>query len=229
MNKPITGARRFAGDKWDYARLKAVAEAASCSVNDVTLAVCGGALRRYLSELSELPEKSLVAMVPISLRRPGDAFDAESGNAFGAILCDLATTTASATERLVTVHAAMVDGKRRFEGLSTAEAIAVSRLIMGGSAISQLLPSLAPAKPPFNLVISNVPAGSRPLYFNGSKMTDIYPVSMISEGQGMNITVTRYADTVSFGIVGDRTWLPHLQRMLIHLEEALVQLEDEVC
>ncbi|RHW23611.1 DUF1298 domain-containing protein [Nocardioides immobilis] len=79
-----------------------------------------------------------------------------------------------------------------------------------------------------NLVISNVPATSETLYSNGAEMTDIYPVSMISEGQAMNITLTRYADQMTFGIVGDRKALPSLQRMLVHLDEALLALEKSV-
>ncbi|MFT4263829.1 MAG: wax ester/triacylglycerol synthase family O-acyltransferase [Nocardioides sp.] len=228
LNQPLTGARRFAGDHWSYPRLKAVAAAADCQVNDVALAMCGGALRAYLTDLRELPEASLISMVPISLRRDRDEFDAESGNAFGAILCDLRTTTVSAAERLAGIASSMVRSKELFAGLGTAEAIALSRIIMGGAAVGSMTPALAPERPPFNLIVSNVPASPVPLYFNGSEMTDIYPVSMISERQGMNITVTRYADTMTFGIVGDRRHLPSLQRMLIHLEDALAQLEAEI-
>jgi hypothetical protein len=96
---------------------------------------------------------------------------------------------------------------------------------MSGAAVSALTGVTSTPRQPFNLIVSNVPATSHPLYLNGAEMTDIYPISMISEGQRMNITVTRYADHLTFGIVGDRTSLPSLQRMLVHLENALVDLE----
>lgn len=228
LNGKITGARRFAGDKWAYARLKEVAVAAGTTVNDVVLAMCGGALRRYLTDLDELPDRSLIAMVPISLRRAGTAFDAGSGNAFGSILCDLQTTTDDPAERLAKIRETMTVSKRRMESLSPGEALAVSRVVMGGAAVAALTGFTSTPRQPFNLVISNVPASPHPLYFNGAEMTDLYPISMISEGQRMNITVTRYADSITFGIVGDRSSLPHLQRMLVHLEDTLADLEKAV-
>jgi WS/DGAT/MGAT family acyltransferase len=228
LNGKITGARRFAGDKWPYARLKAVAVGAGGTVNDVVLAMCGGALRGYLADIDELPDRSLIAMVPISLRREGAAFDAGSGNAFGSILCDLQTTTDDPAERLDAIRETMTVSKKRMESLSPGEALAVSRVVMGGAAVAALTGFTSTPRQPFNLVISNVPASPQPLYYNGAQMTDIYPISMISEGQRMNITVTRYADSVTFGIVGDRSCLPHLQRMLVHLEDTLSDLEKAV-
>lgn len=224
FNVGIGGARRFAGNVWDYSRFKAVATASGCSVNDVVLSVCGGALRAFLDELDALPDRSLVAMVPVSLRRPDSVFASGEGNAFGSILCDLGTTEQDAGARLSSVNSQMAAGKERLAALSPPEVLAVSRLIMGGAVLSALGLGATPRQP-FNLIISNVPASQNPLYWNGAQMTDIYPISMISEGQGVNITVTRYADTITFGIVGDRKAVPHLQRMLVHLENALAELE----
>jgi len=224
LNAPLTGARRFAGDVWPHARLKAVAVASSCTVNDVVLAVCSGALRSYLDELNALPDKPLIAMVPVSLRGQDSSATPGEGNAFGSILCNLRTTDPDAGSRLAGIRESMVGSKERLSGMRPAEVNAVSRLIMGGSALTAF--GLAsPARQPFNLVISNVPAASAPLYWNGAEMTELYPMSMISEGQAMNITVTRYVDKLAFGVVGCRTAVPHLQRMLVHLETALAELE----
>jgi diacylglycerol O-acyltransferase len=227
LNSPISGARRFAGDTWSHERLKAIATAAGCTVNDVVLAVCGGALRDYLVELDALPDRSLIAMVPISLRRDDDAFDGE-GNAFGAILVDLRTTEADPGERLGAIIRETCAAKARMNALSPGDAAAVSKAIMGGAALGAITGITGTPRQPFNLIISNVPATRHPLYWNGAELTDIYPISMISEGQAMNITVTRYAGSVMFGIVGDRAALPRLQRMLIHLDNALTDLEKTV-
>lgn len=226
FNVPISGARRFAGDVWRYDRLKRVATAASCTVNDVVLAMCGSALRDYLLELGELPDDSLVAMVPVSLRGAGSAATPGEGNAFGSILCDLATDKASATERLAAITESTAGAKDRLSGRSPGEVQLMSRLIMGGALVSALTGVTRTPRQPFNLIISNVPAGSRPLYWNGAEMTEIYPLSMIMEGQALNITVTRYVDKFAFGIVGCRTAVPRLQRLLIHLEQALLDLES---
>jgi hypothetical protein len=99
-------------------------------------------------------------------------------------------------------------------------------MIMGGAILSAM--GIGTPRQPFNLIISNVPASQQPLFWNGAQMTDVYPISMISEGQALNITVTRYADKITFGIVGDRKAVPHLQRMLIHVENALADLEKAV-
>ncbi|HSV37682.1 MAG TPA: wax ester/triacylglycerol synthase family O-acyltransferase, partial [Nocardioidaceae bacterium] len=224
FNVGIGGARRFAGDQWDYARLKAIATATHCSVNDIVLTVCGAALRSFLVELDALPDRPLIAMVPVSLRRPDAVFASGEGNAFGSILCDLGTDQGDPMARLESIHQQMSIGKKRLSELSPREVLAVSRLIMGGAVLSALGLGGTPRQP-FNLIISNVPASQHPLYYNGAEMTDIYPISMISEGQAVNITVTRYADKITFGIVGDRKAVPHLQRMLIHLENAITDLE----
>lgn len=227
FNTDIGGARRFAGDKWEHARFKRAATTAGCTVNDVILSVCGGALRGFLDELGALPDQSLIAMVPVSVRRSGTEFTSGEGNAFGSILCDLGTTEPDAGVRLESVRKQMKAGKERFERMSPQEVIAVSRLIMGGAVLGSFGITGTPRQA-FNLIISNVPATRDPLYLNGARMTDIYPISMISGGQALNITVTRYADHLTFGIVGDRKAVPHLQRMLIHLENAISDVEKAV-
>ena len=94
--------------------------------------------------------------------------------------------------------------------------------ILGGSAVEMLSPVMRPA---FNVVISNVPGPRNPLYFNGARLTGSYPVSVLVDGQAMNITATSYAGSLDFGILGCRRNVPHLQRMLGHLEDELAALE----
>ena len=228
LNVKIGMSRRFAGDQWPLERLKPVAVAAGATVNDVGIAMVGGALRSYLRELGSLPERSLVAMVPVSVRRQGAKFSEGEGNAFGALLCDLGTDHDDPARRLGSVRDQTAAAKERFSRMTPAEVLVVSKLLMGGVVVSSLTGITALPRYPFNLIISNVPAANRPLYANGARMTDIYPVSMISEAQAMNVTLTRYDDQMTFGIVGDRRALPHLQRMLVHLDDALVALEKSV-
>jgi diacylglycerol O-acyltransferase len=225
LNVKVGGARRFAGDHWPLERLKALANVVGGTVNDVGLAMAGAALRSYLDEIGKLPDRSLIAMVPVSVRRPGTDFPDGEGNAFGAMLCDLGTDHDEPIARLESIRDQTRAAKDRFAAMEPAEVLAVSKLIMGGAIVSSLTGVTALPRHPFNLIISNVPATNRPLYYNGAEMTDIYPVSMISEAQALNVTLTRYHDQMTFGLVGDRRALPHLQRMLIHLDEALAHLE----
>lgn len=228
LNVKVGGARRFAGDRWPLARLKAVGAAAGGTVNDVGLAMCGAALRGYLDELGRLPDRSLIAMVPVSVRGKGCDAATGAGNAFGAMLCDLGTVQADPAARLSSITAQTRSAKQRFGAMTAAEVLAVSRLIMGGAILSSFTGITALPRHPFNLIISNVPATDFPLYYNGAEMTEIYPVSMISEAQAMNITMSRYAGSMTFGVVGDRKALPSLQRILHHLDRALAELEEAV-
>lgn len=223
LNVPITGARRFAADKWDLERIRAVGKATDATVNDVYMAVCAGALRRYLLQLDALPEDPLVSMVPVSLRRDGDG---SSGNAVGLILCNLGTHLDDPEERFATVTGSMDRGKLRLEGL-TPEAV----LLLSGASFAPL--SLGPLfrfeplrRPPFNIVISNVPGPRETRYYNGARMDGSYPISIPFDGQALNITATSYAGSLCVGLTGCRRSVPRLQRLLGDLEDSLSELEQ---
>lgn len=93
----------------------------------------------------------------------------------------------------------------------------------------ELIPVLkTTARPPFNLVISNVPGSRDRLYWGGAELVGNYPMSIVLDGQALNITLTNTADRIDFGIVGCRTSVPHLQRLLVHIEDSLSDLERAV-
>jgi diacylglycerol O-acyltransferase / wax synthase len=224
LNTSITGSRRFAGQAWSMDRLRQVGKAADATLNDVVLAMCSGALRAYLLEHEALPERPLVAMTPVSLRTD---VDGEPSNAVGTILCNLGTDLENAGARLVAVRASMLHGKAVLKGLSQNQVTALSAVVMAPLLLSVLgLHGVTP--PPFNLVISNVPGPKEPLYWNGARLQGMFPLSIPLDGQALNITVTSYAGEVQFGLTGCRRSVPSLQRLLGHLEQALVDLEDAV-
>ncbi len=224
FNVPITGARRFAAQGWPLERIRAVGEAAGCTVNDVMLAMCAGALREYMGERDALPDKPLVAAVPISLREDASA----GGNAIGLILCTLATDLPDAGERLAAISESMRRGKAFYRGMSQLQITALSAIPFAPLAVALLPGALRLTPPSFNLLISNVPGPKQPLYWNGAKLLGVYPVSIPYEGQALNITVTSYAGSLEFGLTGCRRTVPHLQRMLGHLDTALADLEKAV-
>ncbi len=223
LNVSITGARRFAADDWPLERLSAVREATGATINDVLMGMCAGALRRYLLDLGELPDDPLVAMVPVSLR---EADDQALSNAVGVVLCNLGTHLADTEERFAWVRNSMEQGKLSLRGLTPTAAMLVSALTFAPLALGPLFRFEAFRRPPFNLVISNVPGPREQLYWNGAKLLGDYPLSIPSHGQAVNITATTVNGDLDIGITGDRNALPHLQDLLDHLETSLVELEQ---
>ncbi len=224
LNVHITGARRFAAQGWSLPRIKAVAKTAGCTLNDLVLAMCSGALRRYLDEHHGLPDESLTAMVPVSLRRD----DSAEGNAVGAVLTSLATATVDPAKRLAQIQESMEIAKESLRGLTPLQMLAVSAANMLPSPIVSMLGGGEGWRPPFNITISNVPGPRQPLFSNGARLQGIYPMSVPYHGQALNITITSYVDSLEFGLTGCRRRVPHLQRLLVHLEDSLAELEASV-
>jgi diacylglycerol O-acyltransferase len=223
FNVPIGGARRAAAQSWPLARFKGVKNATGATVNDVVLAMCAGALRAYLSEQEALPDSPLVAMVPVSLRTAGE--EDAGGNMVGTILCNLATDIEDPAKRLEAISISMSDNKKVFAELPRTQALALSAFLSSGIAMGLLPGFVSSAPPPFNIVISNVPGAREPMYWNGARLDGNYPLSIALDGQALNITMTNNADNLDFGLVGCRRSVPHLQRLLGHLEDSLVDLE----
>ena len=224
FNVPITGARRFAAESWDLERVRALADTTGGSVNDVVLAMSAGALRRYLLDHDALPQQPLVSAVPVSLR--GGEEEAETGNAVGVVLCNLGTHLEDPVARFDLIHRSMRDSKAQLQGLGPMAVILLSALNFGPVALGPLYRYELLQKPAFNVIISNVPGPEKPLYWNGARLEGIYPVSIPYDGQALNITVTSYAGSLEFGLIGCRRRVPRLQRLLDHLEDSLAELEQ---
>ncbi|RAV08938.1 wax ester/triacylglycerol synthase family O-acyltransferase [Mycolicibacterium sp. GF69] len=221
LNRPLTGARRFAAQSWSIDRIKAVAKEYDATLNDVVLAMCSGALREYLRSSDQLPAKSLVAAVPVALpRTDGD------GNAVTMVLSRLATDVADPIERLRRIQASMRAAKDTMGGRTPLQLSAIGALTsIGPSSLATVPGFSAAAPPPYNVVISNVPGPRDRLYWRDAELEGWYPVSMPIEGQSLNITVLSYGDNLEFGLTGCRRNVAHLQRLLGHLEDTLATLE----
>jgi diacylglycerol O-acyltransferase / wax synthase len=222
LNVPITGARRFAAQSWPMHRVRQISNAAGVTVNDVVLAICSGALRSYLLGLDALPDAPLIAMVPASLRTSRAR---EEGNAIGAVMCNLGTHLADPAARLATVHHSMSEGKNVLAGMSPLQIRAMTALGMSPLVVNPLLRLTDVLRPPFNLVISNIPGPRKAVYWNGARLDGLYPLSIPLDGQALNITVTSYSDEIAFGLTGCRRSVPHLQHLLGHLDDELSALE----
>jgi WS/DGAT/MGAT family acyltransferase len=222
LNVQITGSRRFAADSWSLERIRAVQRAAGATLNDVLMGMSAGALRAYLLELDELPDDPLVSMVPVSLREAGND---DGGNAVGVVLCNLGTHLADPAARWQLVRESMVQGKLSLQGLSANAALLVSALTFAPLGLGPLFRFDAFKRPPFNLVISNVPGPLEDRWWRGARVEGHYPLSIPSHGQAVNITASTAIGQLNIGITGDRRALPSLQRLLVHLETSLQELE----
>ena len=222
INTKVSGARRFVAQSWEFDRVKAVCKALDGTLNDIVLAMCAGALRRYLESRNELPRHSLKAMAPVSLREEGDL---ESANAVGFITADLATNIKDPEKRLRAIQQSMRAGKELLQGLSSREASIFMQLTQLPAVVTSVL-GLADKFPAFSTVISNVPGPREQLYWNGARLDGIYPASIVFDGFAMNITLVSYNNQLDFGIVACRRSLPQIQRSIDYLEDALQELEE---
>ncbi len=229
FNQRITGSRRFAAQDWPIERLRAIGKASGSTINDVVLAMCGGAVRQYLLELGALPDAPLVAMVPVGLKaRESHLASTDGGNAVGAVMCRLGTDLADPADRLEAIHCSMEDGKDALSSMTPAQIIAMTALGQAPAILPPLLRMHGILPSPYNLIISNVPGPRDPHYWNGARMTGIYPLSIPINGMALNITCTSYDGKMGFGLTGCRRTLPHLQRLLTHLDDEVAALEKAV-
>jgi diacylglycerol O-acyltransferase len=218
----ISGQRRFATQQYDMDEIKALARAGECSVNDIVLYLSGSALRRYLAEHARVPDRSLTAGIPVNLR---EADDESMGTAVGMIVAELGTNIKNPAERLEAIKRSTAEAKRHLRELPSA-ARASYALIINGPYIAGLLAGLGAHAPiPFNVGVSNVPGPPAPLYMNGSRLDALYPLSLLLQGNALNITCVSYAGTLNFGFTGARDTLPHLQRLAIYMGESLAEIE----
>jgi diacylglycerol O-acyltransferase / wax synthase len=222
-NHSVTPHRRFAMRSMQLSNLKRLKEATGGTLNDVVMAVCTGALRQYLIEHDALPDDPLRAMVPVSIRT-GQEEDPWT-NRVSAIVAELPTDCEDPLERVTRCRDAMHVAKRQFDLVpadALAEAAEYTSPVVAASAI-RLVSRLKLAdrvNTPVNVVISNVPGPRDPLYFAGAKLDAYIPVSTISDGVGLNITVHSYEDRMDFGLISDRELVPDLWHLVdLHIEE----------
>ncbi len=229
LNQNITGSRRIAAQDWPIDRLRAIGRATGATLNDVVLAMCSGAMRTYLLELDALPDTSLVAMVPVGLKaKQSQIASAEGGNAVGAVMVQLATNLPDPADRLARVHRSMVDGKRALSSMTPVQIMAMSALGQTPAILGPILRMQGIVRPPYNLIISNVPGPRTTHYWNGAQLLGTYPLSIPINGMALNITCTSYDGNMAFGLTGCRRTVPHLQRLLTHLDSEVKALENAV-
>ncbi len=223
----VSGHRRVAFDSISLTEVKEVKNAFGCTVNDVVLALCTGALRTLLTVQGELPAGPLVAMVPVSVRTPKQA--GTYGNRVSVILAELPTNEPDPARRLELMNQTMRSAKERHRALPAslmqdANVFVPPALFPRAARASARLMATHGFQTPGNVAISNVPGTPQPVYCAGAKQRATYPVSAVMDGVGLNITVLSYRDTLGFGVVADREQLEDPWPLLDGVHDALAEL-----
>lgn len=226
-NASITPHRRFAYGSVPLEDAKTIRRAFGCTFNDVVMAVCSGTLRRYLTAHDCLPDESLIAMVPVSVRSGNE--DDTYQNRVSAMLADLATNEKDPVKRLRRVQQSMTAAKTSFaaipaDTLQDYTQFAPPAVAARAMRMYSRLRIADRMNPPFNLIISNVPGPNYPLYSAGAELKHFYPVSALADGQGLNMTVQSYNGNLDFGFIADRDLVPDLWTMMDHLQASMNEL-----
>ena len=222
LNGRVREKRRFATQQFTMERLRTLAAAAGGTLNDVVLAMCGGALRRFLLERDELPERSLTTGIPVSVR-PAD--DEGTGNAITFIIATLGTDIDNAVDRFEAIRRSVRHAKDHVQSLPRQAMGQYTVLLMAPTIVTLLTGVGGHTRPMFNITISNVPGPEKPLYFRGAELLATYPASIVTHGQAVNITCQSYAGKMNFGYTGCHTSVPRLQRLAVYTADALAELE----
>ena len=228
FNGRISAHRRFAFGQLPLADVKEVKNARGVTVNDVVVSICAGAVRRWLVKHDDLPDEPLVAQIPVSVRT--DEQVGTYGNRIMLMSAPLFSDEPDPVARLEETHAAMMDMKERHKALpasllQNANEMIPPAVFSRAARLTFRLSTSRPGRPAWNLVISNVPGPQFPLYLAGARLVANYPVSVITDGMGLNITVMSYDGHLDFGIVADRDLMPDVHEMIGWLEEELEALK----
>jgi diacylglycerol O-acyltransferase / wax synthase len=228
FNATISPHRAFATSRVPLDAITEVKDALGVTMNDIVLALCSGALRRYLLDDGELPSTPLVAQVPVSLRTEDQKGDV--GVKVGAMFASLATDVDDPIERVKAIHESTQQAKLLRNALNTKRVLGVTDVaapaFIGLTARMLTAAGLEAAGPPvFNLIVSNVPGPPFPLYVAGARVEAMYPMGPLLYGGGLNITVLSYLDSLDVGVLACREAVPEPGRVADGIPAALAELQ----
>jgi WS/DGAT/MGAT family acyltransferase len=225
FDQPLTTRREVALTTLALEPVKAVKDHHDVTVNDVVLAVCAGGLRRWLEERDALPIDPLLALVPVSVA--GDVVDAETGDHVLPVVSSLATDTRDPILRIQVIQDATREARRR-------RAVGARRLrdwahfaapaVLGqaGRVVARTLAATDP--PPCNVVATNIPGPTIPLFLAGAAVRDLFFFGPLAEGAPIDITVVSYGDRMDVAVVGCPDTDPAVPDLTRHMESALEEL-----
>ncbi|WP_354702113.1 Putative diacylglycerol O-acyltransferase [Paraconexibacter sp. AEG42_29] len=228
FNGKISPHRRFSFGSLSLPAVKALKKAYGVTVNDVVVTLTTSAIRDWLIAHDELPEDPLLAQIPVSVRT--DEERGTFGNKISIMIAPLATHIADPVERLRFTHEAMKAAKDRHRALPAKALQDITAFIppainARAARVALQMGTRQGMRPLYNVVISNVPGPPIPIYMAGAQLQHNYPVSVVTDGAGLNVTVLSYLDHLDFGLIADRDQMPDLQTLMDGLRTALADLE----
>jgi len=227
FNGPVSAHRRVAFGSLSLDAVRQIRREFGTTVNDVVVTICAGAVREWLMERDALPQDPLVAMIPMSVRRRDER--GTWGNRISMMVVPIPTNEGDPATRLLRTHELLRSAKERHSALPASlltDATAFIPPSVASLAARNTVDILSRTRPPLNLVISNVPGPRSSLYCAGAELQSNYPLSVVVDGVGLNITVVSYKNRVDFGIVGDRGQIDDAWAFLAGAAHALRELEE---
>ncbi|OBH97660.1 wax ester/triacylglycerol synthase family O-acyltransferase [Mycobacterium scrofulaceum] len=229
FNDRLGSERAVAAGSWTTDRIHAVRRTAGVTVNDVLTAMGAGAVRRWLQDRGELPQRPLVAACPITVRDNGrESRNDQHANRFGLWMCPLGTNLDDPLDRLSAIHRSMTEGKHWVGKRGAAASLLTNAGSIAATAIGPLLPYTPKLRTGYNLPISHVRGPAAEMYWNGARIEEMYPVSTVYDGHGLNITTCSYADRVGFGYAAGRDVVPDIESLIPLTEQCLAELENSL-
>jgi len=229
FNENISARRKWGTALLSFDRIKKLKDTTQMTVNDLMLGICSGAIRKYLLEKDKLPSQSLIANVPVSIRKKSD--EGKMNNKISNILINLATNIEDPIERLETIHEHTIQGKLKNKGVGAKKLTKLADAVPFGLAnvaagiysrynLSKL------HNPIFNVTISNVPGPQFPLYLNGHKVQSVMAMAPIIDGLGLIINILSYNGQVTISATSDATTIPDIDVFARYLRESANELEE---
>ena len=222
FNVAITRHRHLDVFSLPLSRTKEIAKDFGATVNDVVIAISGAGIRRYLEEVGKLPDKPVLAGVPVSVRPAGAE---QEGNNVSIFAATTGSNIEDPVQRLKAVSIWAATQKKKISGLTSTAAQNYATIFGLSALIPQLVGAGDFSMPPTNVVISNVPGWRDPLYLGDAKLAAIFPVSVLIDYQAFNITVLSREDSLDFGLIAAHEAIDNLGKISTYMQEAFAELD----